>query len=81
MQPGLGPAAWHKLDAILAAIENFRDYPCRSPLGAHRGVRERQCAGDYRALYRVRPDIGSDATAGDVTVPRVFGPDQDRRTP
>jgi hypothetical protein len=80
MQPGSGPAAWHKLDAILAAIEDLRDYPCRFPLGAHPGVRERQCAGGYRALYRVRPDTGSDATAGDVRVLRVFGPGQERGT-
>lgn len=80
MQPGSGPAAWHKLDAILAAIEDLRDHPCRFPLGTHVGGRERPCAGGYRALYRVTPDTGLNATAGDVTVLRLFGPGQDRRS-
>jgi plasmid stabilization system protein ParE len=79
MQPGSGPAAWVKLDPILTAIEDLRDHPCRSPLGRHPGVRERLCAGGWRALYRVRPDTGRDDTAGDVRVLRVYGPGQDRR--
>jgi hypothetical protein len=41
-------------------------------------VRELPCAGGYRALYRVTQDTGRDQTAGDVTVPRVFGPGQSR---
>jgi len=28
----------------------------------------------YRVIYRVDPDTGADATAGDVTVLAVFGP-------
>ncbi len=79
MQPGSGPAAWHKLDAILIAIEDLGDR--RFPFGPHPGVRELPCPGGYRAFYRVTPDTGSDATAGDVRVLRVFGPGQDRRTP
>jgi len=79
MQPGSGPAAWVKLDAIPTAIEDLRDHPCRSPLGRHPGVRERLCAGGWRALYRVRPDTGRDETARDVRVLRVYGPGQDRR--
>jgi plasmid stabilization system protein ParE len=78
-QPGSGPAAWAKLDAILAAIEDLRDHPCRFPLGRHSGVRELPCAGGYRALYEVIPDTGSNQTAGDVRVLRVYGPGQDRR--
>jgi plasmid stabilization system protein ParE len=79
MQPGSGPAAWTKLDAVLAAIEDLRDHPCRFPLGRHPGVPERPGAGGWRALYRVRPDTGRDDTAGDVRVLRVYGPAQDRR--
>ncbi|MGH7155619.1 MAG: type II toxin-antitoxin system RelE/ParE family toxin [Acetobacteraceae bacterium] len=79
MQHGSGSAAWHKLDAILAAIEDLRDHPCRFPFGFHPGVRERLCAGGWRALYQVRPDTGRDETAGDVRVLRVYGPSQDRR--
>ena len=76
MQPGSGPHAWQKLDAILAAVEDLRDHPCRFPIGTHRGVRERLCAGGWRVLYRVFPDTGSDLTAGEVRVLRVYGPDQ-----
>jgi plasmid stabilization system protein ParE len=79
MQHGSGPAAWAKLDAILAAIEDLRDYPCRFSLGHHSGVRERLCGGGWRVLYRVRPDTGRNETAGDVRVLRVYGPGQDRR--
>jgi len=78
-QPGSGPAAWAKLDAILSAIEGLRDHPCRWPAGRHQGVRERLCAGGYRVFYRVGPDTGRDETAGDVRMLRVYGPGQDRR--
>lgn len=78
MQPGSGAAARRRLVAMWAAIEGLREHPCRYPLGQHRGVRERRCAGGYRALYRIVPDTGRDETAGDVLVLRVFGPGQDR---
>jgi plasmid stabilization system protein ParE len=78
-QPGSGPAAWAKLDAILTAIEGLRDYPCRWPPGRYLGVRERVCAGGWRELYEVIPDTGSNETAGDVLVLRVYAPGQDRR--
>jgi len=77
-QHGSGPAAWAKLDAILSAIEGLRDHPCRWPRGRHPGVRERLCAGGWRALYEVDPDTGRDDTAGDVRVLRVYSPGQDR---
>jgi plasmid stabilization system protein ParE len=81
MQPGSGPAAWHKLDAMITAIEELRDHPCRFPVGSHPGARELPCAGGYRAVYRVIPDTGRDETSGDVRVLRVYGPGQDRRRP
>jgi len=78
-QPGAGPAAWAKLDAILSAIETLRDHPCRWARGRHAGVRERPCAGGWRAFFEVDPDTGRDDTAGDVRILRVYGPGQDRR--
>ncbi len=78
-QPGSGPAAWAKLDAIVSAIEDLRDHPCRWPLSRYAGVRERPCAGGWRAFYEVDPDTGRDDTSGDVRVLRVYGPGQDRR--
>jgi plasmid stabilization system protein ParE len=77
-QNGSGPAALAKLEAILSAIEGLREHPCRWPLGRHSGVRERLCAGGWRAFYEVDPDTGRDETAGDVRVLRVYGPGQDR---
>lgn len=32
----------------------------------------------HRVIYRVSPDTGSNSTAGDVQVLRVFGPGQSR---
>jgi hypothetical protein len=77
-QPGAGPAARHKLMAIIAAIERLRDHPCLYPVSPHPGVRELPCDGGYRALYEVLPDTGRSETAGDVRILRVFGPGQDR---
>jgi hypothetical protein len=42
-------------------------------------VRELPCPGGYRVLYRLDPDTGSNDTAGDIRVLRVFGPGQNRR--
>jgi len=78
-QPDSGPAARRVLAAIWVAIEHLREQPCLWPIGQHAGVRELPCAGGYRALYEVNSDTGSNETAGDVRVLRVFGPGQNRR--
>jgi plasmid stabilization system protein ParE len=70
--------ARRRLAAIRADIRRLKQHPCRCPVGQHPGGRELPCAGGYRALYRVAPDIGRDETAGDVRVLRVFGPGQSR---
>ena len=41
-------------------------------------MRELPCVGGYRALYEVISDSGSDESAGDVRVLRVFGPGYSR---
>jgi plasmid stabilization system protein ParE len=79
-QPGSGPAAIRRIKAIRAAIRRLKQYPCLFPVGQYSGVRELSCDGGYRALYRVAPDTGHDRTSGDIDVPRVFGPGQDRGT-
>lgn len=78
-QPGAGSAARRRLLAILDAIDDLRAHPCRFPVGMHPGVRERLCGGGYQVFYQVHPDTGSNQTAGDVRVLRVYGPGQDRR--
>ncbi len=79
-QPGAGGRAARRLAALAAAVQDLRRHPCRWPQGEHPGVRERHVEG-YRVAYEVVPDTGDDATAGDVTVLRVFGPGQDRTEP
>jgi plasmid stabilization system protein ParE len=79
-QPRSGPRVWRTLAAIRADIRRLRQHPCLWPVDDHPGVRELPCAGGYRVLYRVRPDTGSSAAAGDVRVLRVFGPGQDQGT-
>ena len=79
-QPGSGPRAKLRLAAIRAEIKWLRQRPCLFPFGEHPGVRELPCDGGYRALYEVTPDICRGETAGDVLVPRVYGPGQNRRT-
>ncbi len=77
-QPGSGPRAWCTLVAIRADIRRLRQHPCLWPVGDTSGVRELPAAGGYRVLYEVTPDTGSNQTAGDVRVLRVYGPSQDR---
>jgi hypothetical protein len=75
MQPGSGRAARDRIRSVRRALLELRLLPCRFPIGEHPGVRERFVAG-YRLMYIVQPDTGSDRTAGDVTVLRVYGPGQ-----
>ncbi len=77
-QPGSGAAARHRLKAIRDAINRLREHPCRFPTVDHPSVRELPCEGGHRVLYEVTPDTGSNETAGDVRVLRVYGPGQSR---
>lgn len=76
LQPGSGRAARRRLRAIDSGIRGLVLHPCRHPIGEH-GFRELHVAG-HTILYRLLPDTGADATAGDVEVLRAFGPGQDR---
>jgi plasmid stabilization system protein ParE len=77
-QPGAGRAAARRLNAIRVAIRGLRQHPCRLPTIQHPDHREFSSGGGYRIIYRVIPDTGSDETAGDVLVVRIFGPGQSR---
>jgi plasmid stabilization system protein ParE len=81
IQPGAGIVAWRRWQAILRGVACLRLAPCLYPLGNHPGIREAPLAAGYRALYRVIPDTGRSTTAGDVTVLRVFGPEQEGERP
>jgi len=76
-QPGAGRRALRRLHALREAIRRLKDSPCAWAAGARPGTREFSCVG-HRIVYLVRPDTGSNETAGDVFVLRVFGPRQSR---
>lgn len=76
-QRGSGAAAQRRVLVILAAIDRLAEFPCLGAMGDHAGRREVSCQG-HRIIYRVDPDTNSNATAGNVTVLRVFGPGQSR---
>ena len=76
-QPGAGPRSRRRYGNIRAAVDRLTEFPCLYPMGDHPGRREMSCEG-HRIIYRVDHDSGSNATAGNVTVLRVFGPGQDR---
>ena len=78
-QPGAGTAALRRLKSIAAALRRLRRTPCLYAKGEKPGTREASVEG-HRVVYRVDPDTGHNATAGDVLVLRVFGPGQDRPT-
>lgn len=74
-QPGTGATAARRLRRILAAINRLVEHPCRHPREGH----NREFSIErHRVVYRVIPDTGRNATAGDVLVLRVFGPGQAR---
>jgi plasmid stabilization system protein ParE len=79
-QTGAGPRGRRSYGKIRAAIERLTGFPCLYSVGDHPGWREMSCEG-HRVIYRVEPDTGQSATAGDVLVLRVFGPGQNRPAP
>jgi plasmid stabilization system protein ParE len=76
-QPGAGAAARPRLRSIVAAINRLDEHPCLHARSEHRGTREFSVAR-HRVVYQVHRDTGSNQTAGDVLVLRIFGPGQDR---
>ena len=78
VQPGAGPTALRRLRIIAAAIRRLHRNPCLYGKGEKSGTREFSVEG-HRIVYAVRPDTNNNATAGDVTVLRVFGPGQNRK--
>lgn len=79
-QPGAGARAARRLAALATAVQDLQGHPCRWPVGELAGLRQRHVEG-HRIVYEVAPDTGNDATAGNVTVLRIFGPGQDRTDP
>lgn len=78
-QPGTGAASLRRLQSIRTAIRHLQQNPCLHRRGKHEGTRELHVEG-HTVIYRVHPDTGRSATAGNVTVLRVFGPGRSRET-
>jgi plasmid stabilization system protein ParE len=76
LQPGSGPTAGAKWEALKQARRDLKTYPyIGSPSPEHPGHRQRVVA-EHRIIYRVDPDTGDSATAGDIRIVAVFGPGQ-----
>ncbi len=76
-QPGAGTAAVRRLKTIGAVLRRLQRTPCLYAKGEQPGTREASIEG-HRVIYRVDPDTGHNATAGDVLVLAIFGPGQSR---
>jgi len=74
LQQGSGSAARKRYDALIHAIEGLVAHPTRYRRSPDEATRRVMVVSGYRVIYRVDPDTGADATAGDVTVLAVFGP-------
>jgi plasmid stabilization system protein ParE len=79
MQPGSGSrgrARWHHLRDMRRRL---RDRPYLGPKSQeHPGCRYFVCEG-YVIVYQVAPDTGDTATAGDIIILALFGPQLGRR--
>ena len=77
LQDGSGAGARRRWQDLRAAQQALRDAPCRWPPSAGLpGYRKLSVSG-HQIIYRVSPDTGDNATAGDVTIVAVFGPGQE----
>jgi plasmid stabilization system protein ParE len=73
-QPGSGPNAWARWAALRAVRARLRTFPYLGGVSVeHPGLRQLVVA-EHRILYRVDPDTGDSATAGDVLILLVLGP-------
>lgn len=73
-QPGSGSVGRQKWMNVRDARKRLRDLPYAGPPSPdHPGLRDLIREG-YVIVYRVAPDTGDNATAGDVTVLAVFPP-------
>jgi plasmid stabilization system protein ParE len=74
LQAGSGKAARARYKALFDSVAVLVEHPTRYRRWPDEPTRRVMVVGGYRVIYRVDPDTGDDATAGDVTVLAVFGP-------
>ncbi len=75
-QTGSGPNGRARWEALRDSRKRLRTYPyLGAPIEGWPG-RYQLVVSEYRIIYRVDPDTGESATAGDIRVLAVFGPGQ-----
>jgi plasmid stabilization system protein ParE len=73
-QPGSGGNGRARWEALRAARLRLRDYPyLGAPSVEQPGCRQLVVSA-HRIIYRVDPDTGDSATAGDIRILAVLGP-------
>ena len=75
-QPGSGPDGRKRWEALRDARRRLRTHPYLGPASDEHPGRRVLVVPGYRLIYRVAPDTGNNATAGDVRLLAVFGPGQ-----
>jgi plasmid stabilization system protein ParE len=75
-QKGSGPNGQARWKALRDSRKQLRSYPyLGTAIEGHSG-RYQMVISEHRVIYRVDPDTGESATAGNVRVIAVFGPGQ-----
>ena len=76
LQKGSGTRGQARWTALRGGLKGLRIYPyLGAPIAGQPG-RYQLVISEHRVIYRVEPDTGESATAGDVRVLAVFGPGQ-----
>ena len=76
MQAGAGPNGRLRWDTLRAARLRLQVHPyLGAPSIEQPGLRQLIVA-EHRIIYRLDPDTGDSATAGDVRILLIFGPGQ-----
>ena len=75
-QTGLGPQGLARWLSLRDSRRRLVEYPyLGAPVDGHKG-RYQIVVSEHRLIYRIDPDTGDSATAGDIRVLAVFGPGQ-----
>lgn len=75
-QQGSGPNGRARWEALRTSRLGLRDHPyLGAPSSELPGYRQ-LVVSEHRIIYRVTPDTGDSATAGDIRIVAVFGPGQ-----
>lgn len=76
LQKGAGPNAHARWEALRTARKQLRTHPYLGARSTELPGRRQLVVSEHRIIYRLDPDTGESATAGDVRILAVFGPGQ-----